>query len=65
MVVSPDAAWDMPGPNRASPPDRTRKSEYTEFTLKGRLDCSDVDGAWLKKFMKEHSLTENDLKVGE
>jgi len=65
MVVSPDAAWDVPGPNRAPPPDRTRKSEYTDFTLKGRLDCSDVDGPWLKEFMKKYNLTEQDLKVGE
>ncbi len=65
MVVSPDAAWDVPGPNRAPLPDRTRKSEYTDFTLKGRLDCSDVDGPWLKEFMKKYNLTEQDLKVGE
>ena len=47
------------------PPDRSRKSEYTEFILKGRFDTSDVDGIWLKKFMKEYGLTEKDLKVGE
>jgi ribonuclease Z len=64
MAVSPDDAWDVRGPAKAPPPDRTRKSEYTNFILDGRFDCSDVDGAWLKKFMKKYSLTEDDLKVG-
>ena len=65
MVVSPDDAWDVPGPNRPPPPDRSRKSEYTKFTLEGRFDTSDVDGVWLKRFMEEYGLTEKDLKVGE
>ena len=65
MVVSPDDAWDVPGPNRPLAPDRTRKSEYTLFTLGGRYDTSDADGLWLKEFMKEHGLSEKDLKVGE
>ena len=65
MAVSPDAAWDVPGPNKAPSPDRSRKSEYTKFTLDGKFDCSDVDGPWLKKFMKENGLTEDDLKVGQ
>ncbi len=65
MAVSPDAAWDVAGPNKAPSPDRSRKSEYTKFTLDGKFDCSDVDGPWLKKFMKENGLTEDDLKVGQ
>ena len=65
MAVSPDEAWDVPGPNRPLGPDRTRKSEYTPFTLKGRFDTSDVDGRWLKEFMKKHGLTEKDLKPGQ
>jgi ribonuclease Z len=64
-VISPDDAWDVPGPNRTPPPDRSRKSEYTKFTLDGRYDTSDVDGVWLKRFMQEYGLTEEDLKVGE
>ena len=65
MVISPDDAWDVPGPNRPLPPDRSRKSEYTKFTLEGRFDTSDVDGVWLKSFMEEYGLTEEDLKGGE
>ena len=65
MVVSPDAAWDVPGPREAPSPDRSRKSEYTQFTLDGKFDCSDVNGPWLEEFMKEHGLTEDDLKVGQ
>jgi ribonuclease Z len=64
MVVSPDAAWDVPGPNRPATPDRSRSSEYTPFTLEGRYDTSDVDGPWLREFMRQHDLTEKDLKVG-
>jgi ribonuclease Z len=65
MAVSPEDAWDVPGPNISPPPDRTRKSEYTKFILDGRYDTSDVDEKWLKAFMKEYGLTEEDLKVGE
>ena len=65
MVVSPDDAWDVPGPGKQPPPDRTRESEYTQFILDGKFDTSDVDGPWLKEFMKEHGLTEDDLKTGQ
>ena len=64
MAVSPDEAWDVSGPNRAPAPDRSRKSEYTSFTLDGKYDTSDVDSTWLIPFMKEHGLTEDDLKAG-
>ncbi len=65
MVISPDDAWDVPGPGKPLAPDRSRKSEYTKFILDGRFDTSDVDALWLKEFMKENHLTEADLKVGE
>ncbi len=65
MAVSPEDAWDVPGPRRAPPPDRSRKSEYTKFILDGKFDCSDVDSRWLKEFMKKNNLTEEDLKVGQ
>ena len=65
MAVSPDDAWDVPGPGEPSAPDRSRKSEYTSFILEGRYDTSDVDGTWLKPFMKKYGLTEDDLSAGE
>jgi ribonuclease Z len=65
MAVSPDDAWDVPGPNKAPAPDRTRKSEYTQFILDGKFDTRDVEARWLKEFMKENNLTEDDLKVGQ
>lgn len=65
MAISPDEAWDVPGPNRAPAPDRSRKSEYTQFILDGKYDTSDVDAAWLEPFMKEHGLTKEDLTVGQ
>ena len=65
MAVSPDDGWDVPGPNRAPAPDRSRKSEYTKYILDGKFDTSDVDAKWLKPFMKEQGLTEDDLKAGQ
>ena len=43
MAVSPDEAWDVLGPGGKLAPDRSRKSEYTDLTLKGRLDTSDLN----------------------
>ena len=65
MVISPDDAWDVPGPGRPLPPDRTRKSEYTKFTLDGEFDCSDVNAAWLTEFMTKQGLSKEDMKVGQ
>jgi ribonuclease Z len=65
MAVSPDEAWDVPGPGGELAPDRTRKSEYTKFTLDGLLDVKAVNADWLKRFMKEQGLTEEDLTAGQ
>jgi len=65
MVVSPDGAWDVPGPGKSPQPDRSRKSEYTKFILDGRYDTNDADGRWLKVFMEENGLTEEDLTAGQ
>ena len=64
MAVSPDDAWDVRGTGRPPAPDRSRKSEYTQFILDGRFDTSDVDGSWLKAWMEENDLTEDDLEIG-
>ena len=64
MAVSPDEAWEVPGPGGMLAPDRSRKSEYTDFINQGRLDVDDVNKAWLEKFMKENGLTSEDLKAG-
>ena len=64
MAVSPEDAWDVPGPNQAPPPDLTRESEYSQFTLDGKFDTSDVDEKWLTKFMEENNLTQKDLETG-
>lgn len=65
MAVSPDEAWDVPGPGGELAPDRSRKTEYTDFTLKGRLDTSAVNKRWLDEFMKQNGITSEDLKVGQ
>jgi ribonuclease Z len=64
MAVSPDDAWDVRGTGRPPAPDRSRASEYTPYISGGRYDTSDVDGPWLKAWMEENGLTEDDLKVG-
>jgi ribonuclease Z len=64
MVVSPDADWDVEGPGEHLKPDLTRKSEYTQFILDGRLDVDDANRHWKEAFMKAHGLTAEDLEVG-
>lgn len=65
MAVSPDCDWDVEGPGEHLAPDRSRKSEYTRFTLDGRLDVDDANREWMKAFMGEHGLDEDVLSVGE
>ena len=65
MAVSPDSDWDVEGPGEKLAPDRTRESEYTEFTLDGRLDVDEVNREWMEQFMDAHGLSEDDLSVGE
>jgi ribonuclease Z len=64
MAVSPDDAWDVRGTAPPLAPDRSRKSEYTDFILDGAYDMSEVNARWLKAWMKENNLTEADLKAG-
>ena len=62
MAVSPDDAWDVPGPaEERLRPDPSRKSEYTQFILSGSLDVGDVNQEWLQKFMQEQGLTPAEL----
>ncbi len=62
MAVSPDDAWDVPGPaEERLRPDPSRQSEYTQFILNGSLDVGDVNQEWLQKFMTEQGLTQEEL----
>ncbi len=65
MAVSPDEAWDVPGPNQQPAPDRARKSEYTKFIQEGRLYLREANERWLNEFMNENDLTNDDLKAGQ
>ena len=62
MAVSPDNAWDVEAPGRRPAPDRSRESEYTRFTLDGAMDVSDVNARWMKIFMEENGLKEEDIR---
>ena len=65
MAVSPDSDWEVEGPGEKLQPDRSRKSEYTQSTLDGRLDVDDVNQEWKRRFMDANGLTDEDLDVGE
>jgi len=58
MAVSPDDAWDGPGPGRASPPDPDFPSQYTEFTLKGRFDTTEAEKKTRDAYNKKYGLDE-------
>ena len=43
MAVSPDNAWDVPGPGRPSPPDPNFPKQSTKFILDGRFDTTEAE----------------------
>ena len=63
MVVSTDAAWDVEAPGKKLAPDRTRKSEYTQFILDGSFDMTDVNKGWADEFIKDNGLSPDILKA--
>ncbi len=56
MAVITEEAWAVPGPGKAPAPDRTRKSEYTPWTLGHVYDTSDVEKETFDKFNKQFNL---------
>jgi ribonuclease Z len=56
MAVITEEAWAVPGPGKQPDPDRTRKSEYTPFTLRGIYDTSDVEKETVDEFNKQFNL---------
>ena len=56
MAVSPDNAWDVPGPGRPSPPDPDFPSQYTEFTLNGRFDTTEAEKETRDAYNKKYGL---------
>jgi hypothetical protein len=56
MAVITEEAWAVPGPGKAPPPDRTRKSEYTPWTLGHVYDTRDVEKETFDKFNKQFNL---------
>jgi ribonuclease Z len=66
MAVSTDEAWDVPGSEEGLEPDRSRKPEIVwKELVDQRLDMTDVNKGWLEEYMKEHGLTQKDLKPGK
>jgi hypothetical protein len=65
MGISTDNSWDVEGPSEKLAPDTSRASEYTQFTLDGRLDVDEANAQWVKEFMEKNGLTAEDLEVGE
>ena len=66
MAVSPDDAWDVPGTEKGLATDKTRPDEmkWPEL-MRQRMDISDANDDMVKKFMRQHGLTEADLNVGK
>jgi ABC-type phosphate transport system substrate-binding protein len=64
MGVSTDNSWDVEGPSEKLAPDPSRASEYTQFTLDGRLNVDEANAQWVKEFMAKTGLTTEDLERG-
>jgi len=64
MAVSPDHAWDVPGPSEHLDPDPNRAPVYTQFILDGRLDVDEANARWMREFMARNGLTAEDLGLG-
>ncbi len=64
MGVSPDAAFAVEGPTRQPGPDRTRKSEFTDWTLKARWDIGiqPAQKEMLDKHMEKYNLQDQDWR---
>jgi ribonuclease Z len=56
MAVSPDDAWDVPGPGKPSPPDPSFASQYTQFILDGRFDTTEAEKQTRDAYNKEFGL---------
>ena len=64
MGVSPDAAFATEGPTRQPGPDPTRKSEFTEWTLKARWDegIQPAQKEMLDRHMEKYGLQDQDWR---
>ncbi len=58
MAVSPDDAWDVPGPGQSSAPDPDSPSQHTDFTLKGRFDTTEGAKKTRDAYIKKYGLDE-------
>ena len=64
MAVSPDAAFAVEGPTEQPPPDPSRKSEFTDWTLKGRWDVGiqPAQKEMLDRHMEKYGLQDQDWR---
>jgi ribonuclease Z len=56
MAVSPDNAWDVPGPGQPSAPDPDFPSQITDFILKGRFDTTEAEKETRDAYNKKYGL---------
>ncbi len=56
MAVSPDNAWDVPGPGRPSPPDPDFPKQSTKFILDGRFDTTEAERETREAYNKRFGL---------
>ncbi|MDX2458826.1 MAG: guanitoxin biosynthesis MBL fold metallo-hydrolase GntH [Gammaproteobacteria bacterium] len=64
MSVSPDAAFATEGPTKQPGPDPSRKSEFTDWTLKARWDegIQPAQKAMLDRHMEKYGLQDQDWR---
>jgi hypothetical protein len=58
MAVATHEAWSVPGPRPGPPNEEGDDSHefYTQWTLDGKWDVSDAEGAMLNAFMKKYGM---------
>ena len=56
MAVSPDNAWDVPGPGQPGAPDPDFPSQYTDFILQGRFDTTEAEKETRDAYNKKYGL---------
>ena len=55
-IVSTEAAWSVPGPNKPQKPDHTVPNQLSKEMLSGVWDASDVTADMIKEFKKKYNM---------
>ena len=65
MAVITEDAWPVPGPSRQSPPERGRRSVFSDFTNAGYwAPAYEVQNEALDSYMEKYNLQDQDWRPG-